>query len=162
MAVMLRISEAGALGLHATVLLASEPQRCLTISEMARALGVSANHLAKVMQRLARAGLVHSVRGRKGGFVAGERGTNLSLLAVYEAIEGRYQPGDCLLRVRICRRQRCILGDLLEQVNRQFRDYLARRHVGELAGALAMPDRRCRSTPRQRGTASRVSTVGRQ
>ncbi len=66
---IVKISDAVALGIHAATLLAVVPGKSYTTRAMADGLGVSEAHLAKVMQRLSRAGIVVSRRGPKGGFV---------------------------------------------------------------------------------------------
>jgi Rrf2 family nitric oxide-sensitive transcriptional repressor len=47
--------------------LATHPDRICTIPEMARAYGISQNHLMKVVHQLGKAGYVTGVRGRYGG-----------------------------------------------------------------------------------------------
>lgn len=47
--------------------LAAHPDRICTIPEMARAYGISQNHLMKVVHQLGKAGYVAGVRGRNGG-----------------------------------------------------------------------------------------------
>lgn len=47
--------------------LAAQPDRICTIPEMARAYGISQNHLMKVVHQLGKAGYVVGVRGRHGG-----------------------------------------------------------------------------------------------
>ncbi len=81
MATTLRISEAATLALHATALIGSSPTR-LSAHEMAERLNVSEAHLAKVLQRLAHAGLVRSVRGPHGGFMLARAGSEITLLEV--------------------------------------------------------------------------------
>jgi Rrf2 family protein len=56
--------------------------------EIAKALGVSADSLLKILQQLAKAGVLHSSRGRFGGFTLGRPSGEISLLAVVEAIDG--------------------------------------------------------------------------
>lgn len=132
MAVLLRISEAASLALHTVVLLAAEPGRVVSTGEIASTLRVSAAHLAKVLQRLAKAGLVRSIRGPKGGFILGRAGEEITLLEVYEAVEGPLVLSDCLFSEPICSGERCILGGLLEEVNDRVRGYLAETRISEL------------------------------
>src|SRR3546814_5829183 len=47
--------------------LGTRPERLCSIAEVARGYDVSQNHLMKVVNELARAGYVESVRGRSGG-----------------------------------------------------------------------------------------------
>jgi len=129
-----RMSEAAALALHAVVLLASRPGQRLAAAEIASQLQVSEAHLAKVLQRLAKAGLVRSVRGPKGGFVLGKPEDQITLLDAYEAIEGRLSPSQCLLHVPTCGAEGCIFGALVGAVNATVRDYLANTRLDKLNG----------------------------
>jgi len=65
---VLRISEAASLAMHAMMALAAQPEHRRSAQDLARQLDVSLAHLAKVLQRLAKAGYVASTRGPKGGF----------------------------------------------------------------------------------------------
>ncbi|HUC17027.1 MAG TPA: Rrf2 family transcriptional regulator [Acetobacteraceae bacterium] len=54
-------------GLRALMLLGTAPERARTSEDLARALGISRHHLVKVLQHLAAAGYVRTVRGAGGG-----------------------------------------------------------------------------------------------
>jgi len=135
MTTMLRISEAASLAIHAAVVMARNPEAVHSTHEVATTLGVSEAHLSKVMQRLARAGLVNSVRGPKGGFTLARPGGEITLLNIYEAIEGPLRPSGCLLKKPICSGTDCILGKLLGNVNREMGDYLANTKLSDVCGA---------------------------
>jgi Rrf2 family protein len=131
---VLRISEAASLALHTMAVLAAEPDRIYSNRDIAGRLGVSSAHLAKVLQRLTRAGLLHSERGPGGGFKLGRPLDDVSLLEVYEAIEGPFEPRVCLLHEKSCSGTECIFGELLRSTNRKFRKFLETRRVAELGG----------------------------
>jgi len=130
---LLRIPEAASLGLHAAVILAGNSDRPISARELAEKLGASEAHLSKVMQRLVRAGLVNSTRGPKGGFMLDRAAESVSLLEVYEAIEGPLKPASCLFGTPVCGRGACIFGRYLEEFDARFRDYLANAKLSELA-----------------------------
>ncbi len=132
MANLLKISEAASLALHTMVYLAANGGRLATTHEIGELLGVSEAHLAKVLQRLAKVGLVDSTRGPRGGFCLARSGDDISLLEVYETIEGPLADSVCLLGTPICTGEKCILGGLLETVNRQVGEYLASTTLAEL------------------------------
>jgi len=130
---ILAISDAASLALHTAGLLAADPGRRRPARELAATLGVSQAHLAKVLQRLARAGLVHSVRGPAGGFVLRRPAGEITLLEVYEAVMGPLRPSPCLLGRPSCGAAGCVLGDLLRRVDAEVRAYLSGTRLSALA-----------------------------
>ena len=74
--------------LRVLMYLAIEPGRMATIPEMAGAYGISENHLMKVVHRLARCGLVESVRGKGGGVRLTQSAADIHLGQVIRASEG--------------------------------------------------------------------------
>lgn len=123
---VLKISEAASLAIHAMVYLAAKPERRVSSTEIAGVLDVSEAHLSKVFQRLVKAGLADSVRGRNGGFTLTRDAKHITLLEIYEFIEGPLVLTQCLLGKPVCRGDRCILGNLLETVDKRVRNYLAK------------------------------------
>lgn len=145
---ILAISDAASLALHTAGLLAADPARRRPVREIAALLGVSQAHLAKVLQRLARAGLVHSVRGPAGGFVLRRAADEVTLLEVYEAVMGPLHPSPCLLGRPTCSAAGCVLGGLLRRVDAEVRTYLEGTRLSALA-ALRLdgaPEPRSRTT----------------
>ena len=55
-------------GVRAMMRLAGSPQRLFTIEEISLELGVSRNHLTKIIQNLAKGGYIQTLRGKGGGF----------------------------------------------------------------------------------------------
>jgi len=129
---LVQTSEAASLGLHAAVLLAADPEERLTVPDMAEALGASEAHLSKVMQTLARAGIVSSVRGPHGGFQLARAADQVSLLNVYEAIEGPVEQSTCPFGRPVCGRHACIFGGFLSEFDNRFRKYLAETTLDQL------------------------------
>jgi len=133
MSSVLKISEAASLALHSMALLAENPEQLASTREIASRLHISEAHLSKVLQRLTRVGLAKSIRGPKGGFMVGKPIDQITLLDVYESIEGPIEPCECLFSVPVCGDSRCILDGILGTVDRQIRDYLAGTKLSDLA-----------------------------
>jgi Rrf2 family protein len=129
----LKISEAVSLAFHTMALLTAKPDRRHPTRELAETLSVSEAHLAKVMQRLAKQGLVESVRGPGGGFRLGVNMDDVTLLEIFEAIEGPFSPRNCLLGGMLCGGRKCIFGELIRTVNEKMLTYLSETRLGELA-----------------------------
>lgn len=136
---IIKISEAANLGMHALMLMADEPARPLAVKQAVQVLEVSENHLAKVLQRLARAGLLASTRGPRGGFLLARPPEKVSLLEVFEALEGPLSDHTCLLGKPVCS-SGCMLGNYVTKATRKFRKQLERTRLSDLAGSLKRSD----------------------
>lgn len=128
----LKISEAASLALHTMVYLAGDPSLHYSAGRLAEVICVSETHLAKVLQRLAKVGLLVSVRGPKGGFRLARGTDKITLLDVFEAIDGPYDPSECLMHEKTCGQMGCLFGDLIGDINRQVRDYLGGRTLEDV------------------------------
>jgi len=89
------ISQTTEYALRAVVWLAANPDKPLTAQQIAEATRVPAGYLAKVLQGLSRAGLLHSQRGLGGGFMLARSPGQLTMWEVVQAV-------DPLKRIREC------------------------------------------------------------
>ena len=134
---MLKISDAVNLAFHAMMILANgRDAPPLSVATMAKRLRVSDNHLAKVMQRLHKVGLVTSKRGPKGGFALGRPANTIRLLDVFESIEGPMPDRECLLIEPMCSGACCLLGGLLGSINEQVRSHLENTTLSYVCDAM--------------------------
>ena len=133
---IVNVSEAAALGLHAMIYLANHGEERVSVAEIAESLDASANHMSKVLQRLARAGLVRSLRGPAGGFALARPADGITLLEVYEEIDGTLRSDACLFDLPACEGQSCVLGGVLASVTEQVRAYLAETSLAGLRGVV--------------------------
>jgi Rrf2 family protein len=83
----MKLQKNTSLALYSVMEFAVDPGRQISAAEIAEKYGVSAHHLAKVLSELARAGVVESVRGARGGyrFIANPR--RITLLDIIERFE---------------------------------------------------------------------------
>ncbi|MDE2133861.1 MAG: Rrf2 family transcriptional regulator [Alphaproteobacteria bacterium] len=84
--------------LRLLMLLAVEPDGLHTIAEVAQRYAISRNHLVKVAQTLIQAGIVESVRGRRGGLRLAHRPADINLGAVVRATEDSFNLVECFDR----------------------------------------------------------------
>ena len=95
----MKVSQATAYALHAMMYMVRHiTQLPATTGTIAKAEGIPAGYLAKIFQRLVKARFVRSVRGRKRGYVFAKPPEEISLLELFEVIEGGPLFEDCLLR----------------------------------------------------------------
>jgi len=83
-------------GLRMLMRMASAPGRAHSTAELAGEFGLSRNHLAKIMQHLARAGLVETRRGGGGGAVLARPADSIGLGALVRLLEDGQPLVECL------------------------------------------------------------------
>ena len=83
-------------------LASAREQGPVLVRDIARDLDVPFPFLAKIMQQLAKQGLVHSQKGRGGGVQLAKAARDISLLDVVEAIDGLELTRRCLLGLPDC------------------------------------------------------------
>ncbi len=128
----LNMTEAMSLALHTAVVLASHPNKRMSAKEIAAGLHASEFHLAKVLQRLVNAGLLLSRRGPSGGFSLSPKGLNAVLLDFLRAVSTLPEGHMCLFEQPVCSGD-CILGDLLDQVDKLVLERLAGSKISDFA-----------------------------
>jgi len=129
------ISEAASLAIHALAYLATRQEtKPISTGKVAESFGFSEAHLSKVFQRLNKSGFLRSIRGPQGGFVLAKEPESITLLEIYEAIDGpisRHEP--CLLHKDECEFGDCLFGDLLETIPQQIEAHLSNTTLGDIA-----------------------------
>lgn len=113
-------------GLRMLMRMASAPDRAFSTAELALEFGLSRNHLAKIMQRLAHAGYVETRRGSGGGAVLARPASDIRLGTLIQLLE-EDQPlveclaadggnctidGNCRLKARLRAAQATFIADL--------------------------------------------------
>ena len=134
---IVNVSEAASIAFHTAFHLALNKTVLIRKQELAEELSVSQEHLAKIIQRLARSGILETVRGPKGGCRLTERAPEMTLLAIYEAVEGPYQLLGCLLNKPVCNGNCCILGGRLQKMSREVYDQLKATTLKDVAIKLS-------------------------
>ena len=74
-------------GLRMLMRMASGPERAFSTAELAEEFGLSRNHLTKIVQQLARGGIVETRRGGGGGAILAKPAQDIRLGAVVRLLE---------------------------------------------------------------------------
>jgi Rrf2 family protein len=94
---VLQISRKIDYGLRAMIFLASvDEEAVVPFREIAKAMHIPEDFLAKILKTLVDGALVRSVRGAHGGYALGKPSASISFLEIIEAIEGPIQLNVCL------------------------------------------------------------------
>ncbi|MBT3303074.1 MAG: Rrf2 family transcriptional regulator [Bacteroidetes bacterium] len=124
MSKVVTLSEAASIGLHGMILIAKAENEMVNVLKIAELTGSSKHHVAKVFQRLVKIGLLNSFRGPNGGFSLRKKANEISLLEIYEGIEGEIQISDCPMDHKICAFGKCILDNVTNKMTIQFKEFL--------------------------------------
>jgi Rrf2 family nitric oxide-sensitive transcriptional repressor len=115
---------------------ALEPERRLSIAAVAQAQGIARNHAMKLVNELAGAGLLATVRGRGGGFALGQPADQITIGAVVRKTEPDLRPADC---DNCALAPACGLTPILSGAVRAFLAELDRFTLADAAGGTRLP-----------------------
>jgi len=76
--------------------------RVVSVSALAGTVGLPRPYLRKIMQELARAGIVVSTRGKGGGFVLARPASAVRLADVLRVFQGPVKIHDCVFKTGVC------------------------------------------------------------
>lgn len=96
------LSQASKYAVRAVLCLARSQQSPLLGKEIAAQLDAPAHFLAKILQSLAKQGLLHSYKGRGGGFSLARPAADIMVVEVIQAIEGPRFGEGCFLGLATC------------------------------------------------------------
>ena len=106
------------------------PDTRLSIAEVAAGHGIPKNNVMKVVNQLANAGLLATVRGRGGGFALGRSAEDITLGEIVRLTEPDITPADC---AGCALRQGCGLEPMLSSAVAAFLAELDAQTLAEAA-----------------------------
>jgi len=131
---MFRLSKKADYGLIALKHLAQHTDESVSAREIAKEYRIPAELLAKILQRLARKGLVVSQQGTRGGYVLGRDASKISIVDVIEALDGPIGITPCERGSSCEQLERCTVKDPLMAVRAKMVRILGDTSIYELAG----------------------------
>ncbi len=120
------------------------------VKQIAAEEEIPAHFLAKILQQLARKGLLRSSKGPTGGFSLRVSSDEIRLLDIVEALDGLSEFEKCASGLAECSDDMpCPLHDSWKALRSRIMDYLGRNTIADLAKAL---DQKRRVLDKQRRT----------
>jgi Rrf2 family protein len=114
---MLKLSKKIDYGLLAINYMASHHQAAVAnTKQIAEEYHIPLELLAKILQKLAKKGLVQSQNGPKGGYTLAKAPSNITVADVVEAIEGPIRIADCYKLYRCIQMDRCSIRTPVEKI----------------------------------------------
>jgi len=128
---LVHISEAASLAIHSLALISSSSVR-LNAKKISEILHVSQNHLAKILQVLAKNEYLASNRGPGGGFTFQKKADQITMLEIYQLIEGNVECRFCGITESLCPFIECIFGGKPDKLTKEFVEYLGKTKISDL------------------------------
>ena len=98
----------------------------IQLSEIARNEGVSMKYLEQIVRILKPKGLISVARGAKGGYALAVDPKKLTLDLIFELLEGRIEPVECLYKKEVCpKKNMCSTYDVWKGLSTVLHEYLA-------------------------------------
>jgi Rrf2 family protein len=131
---MFRLSKKADYGLIALKHLAQHTDESVSAREIAKEYRIPAELLAKILQRLARKGLVVSQQGTHGGYVLARDASKISIVDVIEALDGPIGITPCERGSSCEQLEKCTVRDPLMAIRVKMVRILGDTSIYELAG----------------------------
>jgi len=144
----MKVTKSSAYALHALMyMVRHSTQLPATAGTIARAEGIPSDYLVKILQQLVKAGFVKAAKGRKRGYAFARAPEEISLLDLFEVIEGHSLFGECFLKHCDCGGtvENCRIFSAWFDATRQVRDQLSQTSVA--AAAWGHPEHRFQNLP---------------
>jgi Rrf2 family protein len=144
----MKVAKSAGYALHALMyMVRHSTQLPVTAVTVAKAEGIPSDYLAKIFQQLARAHFVKAIRGRKRGYVFARPPEQITLLELFEAIEGGPLFDDCFMRHCQCggSPESCTIFSIWTDATRQIKKKLEDTTVA--SATWAHPEHRFMSLP---------------
>jgi len=138
---MLKLTKKADYGLIAMRHLAQHAGRhACSAKDLAAIYGMPQEALAKILQRLTKAGLLVSQYGMNGGYTLARDPRNITAFQVIRAIDGPLFMTSCSAPVRGCgQSSRCTVREPLRKVRRSIEEVLDRLTIWEMTEAEPEP-----------------------
>jgi Rrf2 family protein len=155
------LSDAGEYALRAVVWLAGQPRTAHKTREIAEATRAAPGYLVKVLQGLARAGILAGARGSAGGFTLLREPDDLSVLEVLSAVDPLERIRTCPLGLVGHEKRLCSMHQRLDDALAAVETLFSETTVGDLLRESSRPPALCAlpaakaRTPRRRPRGAR-------
>ena len=107
------------------------------LDQLVEGTDIPRDFLAKIFQKLVRAGILTSAKGRGGGFALARPDHDITLLQIVEAVEGERMMDACVVGLERCNDQMpCPQHDLYKPIRQRLKAYMQTTTVADLSASL--------------------------
>ena len=132
------LSRTSQYAIQALIYIATQPRGVPILNRtVAQHLSVPPAYLAKIMQSLCRGALLHSFRGRQGGFCLREGCEKTDLMEIFTLVEGPDLTENCVIGLKICSDETaCPMHAKWKPIKTRIVELLHQQTLGKLAAAV--------------------------
>jgi len=144
----MKVKKSAAYALHALMyMVRHSTQLPATTATIAKAEGIPSNYLAKIFQQLVKARFVKAVKGKNRGYVFAKAPEEISLLELFEVMEGSPLFDDCFLRHCQCggSKENCHIFSAWINATKRIKEILEETTIA--SAAWSHPEHRFLSLP---------------
>ena len=118
------------IGMHSLIILARE-KKPMNAIQLAGRIGSTKFHVAKVLQRLVKDGILSSMRGPTGGFNLMRDPSEITVFDIYRSIEGEIDYDECTHTNPITPIDKCIRETIVKKMTVDFVNYMKDHTVAD-------------------------------
>lgn len=122
---MITVSAKSEYGLSFLAYLANNPDRVISLSEMAEKELISQGYLEEVAGILSRAGLLKGKKGKGGGYVLARNPKEIRISEVIASLEGPISPVKCLGSAKCYKEKICQTKDVWSSLKVKIEEHLS-------------------------------------
>lgn len=135
---MLRLSKMADYGTVVMTAMVREPERSRSAAEIAAAIQVPATTVSKILKTLARAGLLLSLRGAKGGYLLSRAAEEITLADIIDAMDGPIGMTECSVTPGLCSQEAgCVVRANWQRVNQAVLGVLRETTLAQMSAPIA-------------------------
>jgi Rrf2 family protein len=109
----------------------------IMLDDLVAGTGLPRDFVAKIFQKLVRAGILRSAKGRGGGFALARPQHEITVMDIVEAVEGPQTLDRCVVGLERCNDSMpCSQHDLYKPIRQRLKDYLRTTTLADMAASL--------------------------
>jgi Rrf2 family protein len=129
---IIALSEANILSIHSMAMIAAAGDEGLSAQKMAQSTNSSRHHLFKVLDTLAKSGLIYSTRGPAGGYHLNKPADTIYLLEIYESLNGKIDENNLCFGKANSELSFVIFENLCKELSYKFLNYLKTTKLSDI------------------------------
>lgn len=111
--------------------------KTVMLDHLVTGTSIPRDFLAKIFQKLVRAGILVSTKGRGGGFALARPDYEITILNIVEAVEGEGAFDGCVVGMEACNdHMPCAQHDLYKPIRQRLKAYVQTTTLADLAASL--------------------------